>query len=71
MELEKKSYIRKLSDRKLNLRTRGWSERPNAHRCGVHWVNVNKYGEEKFSIKEAERIEGENKNTRQSAHNKA
>ena len=57
MESEKKSYSKILSDRKLFLRTNGWTERTNSHRCGNHWVNLKKYGNEKFSFKEAERVE--------------
>ena len=63
MELEKKSYRRQLSDRKLSLRVSGWKEMGHASRCGHYWVNPKRYDYEKFSIHEAEKIEYEEKKT--------
>ena len=47
-------YQSNLKLRKLQLRALGWVERPNAHRCGCHWVH-DKY-KDSFSLKEAEKL---------------
>ena len=67
-------YSQKLKQRKLALRLAGWRERGHLHRCGHYWINE-RYGKERFSLKEAEAIlrkeKDENSSPRQPARNKA
>ena len=49
------TYGQKLTARKLALRATGWREWGHMHRCGHYWINK-RYGIERFSLKEAEKI---------------